>query len=75
MTVAFPILEVASWAVLVQSVRRTIILVLSGLAYICSLLDYMGYSHGSDEDWARYADLSGDAGWKWDNMEKYARRV
>ncbi len=35
----------------------------------------MGYSHGSSEDWDRYAALTGDDGWKWDNMEMYARKV
>ncbi|KAF9039539.1 alcohol oxidase [Hymenopellis radicata] len=39
-----------------------------------STVNYMGYSHGSSEDWDRYAALTGDDGWKWDNMEKYARK-
>jgi len=37
--------------------------------------DYMLYSRGSSGDWDRFANVSGDQGWKWDNMLKYAFKV
>ena len=37
--------------------------------------DYMLYSRGSSGDWDRFADITGDQGWKWDNMLKYAFKV
>jgi hypothetical protein len=35
----------------------------------------MVYQEGSFEDFDGYANLTGDNGWKWDNMIKYAKKV
>ncbi|KAJ7035349.1 aryl-alcohol oxidase [Mycena alexandri] len=34
-------------------------------------VNYMAYTRGSAEEWNRYAQLSGDAGWNWINIQKY----
>ncbi|KAJ3552193.1 hypothetical protein NP233_g12938 [Leucocoprinus birnbaumii] len=33
-----------------------------------SSVNYMTYTRGSSQDWDRYAAISGDDGWKWDNI-------
>ena len=30
--------------------------------------DYMIYTRGAEDDWNRYADLTGDEGWNWENI-------
>jgi choline dehydrogenase-like flavoprotein len=35
----------------------------------------MAYTRGTFEDWDRYARVTGDSGWSWDNIQKYFRRV
>ncbi|KAJ7732178.1 aryl-alcohol oxidase precursor [Mycena metata] len=37
-------------------------------------VNYMVYTRGSSEEWNRYAQLSGDAGWNWINIQKYILR-
>ncbi|TFK34074.1 hypothetical protein BDQ12DRAFT_715549 [Crucibulum laeve] len=36
-----------------------------------SSVNYMTYSHGSSDDWNRFAQVTEDDGWKWDNMKRY----
>jgi choline dehydrogenase-like flavoprotein len=35
----------------------------------------MIYQRGSMEDFDRYAAVTGDPGWNWNNMQHYARKV
>lgn len=35
----------------------------------------MIYTRGAQDDWNRYAELTGDDGWKWDNVLQYAKKV
>jgi len=37
--------------------------------------DYMIHQYGSDEDWDRYAKLTGDPGWAWNNVKNYVKKV
>lgn len=37
--------------------------------------DYQTYTHGSADDFDRYASYTGDQGWNWNNMQKYIQRV
>ena len=37
--------------------------------------DYMVHQYGSDEDWDRYAELTGDSGWAWSNVKNYVKKV
>ena len=37
--------------------------------------DYMVHQYGSDEDWDRYANLTGDPGWAWNNVKNYVKKV
>ncbi|KAJ7239420.1 aryl-alcohol oxidase [Mycena haematopus] len=37
-------------------------------------VNYMAYTRGSSEEWDRYASLSGDPGWSWNNIQKYIGR-
>jgi len=37
--------------------------------------DYMVHQYGSDEDWNRYAKLTGDPGWAWNNIKNYVKKV
>jgi len=37
--------------------------------------DYMVHQYGSDEDWDRYAKVTGDPGWAWKNVRKYVKKV
>ncbi|KAF7375564.1 Choline dehydrogenase, mitochondrial [Mycena sanguinolenta] len=34
-------------------------------------VNYMAYTRGSSEEWDRYANLTGDPGWSWENIQKY----
>jgi len=35
----------------------------------------MVHQYGSDEDWDRYAKLTGDPGWAWNNVKNYVKKV
>ena len=37
--------------------------------------DFMVHQYGSDEDWDRYAKLTGDPGWAWNNVKNYVKKV
>ena len=37
--------------------------------------DYMVHQYGTDEDWDRYANLTGDPGWAWKNVKNYVKKV
>lgn len=37
--------------------------------------DYMTYTRGSDEEYNRWAALTGDASWEWKNVERYYLKV
>ncbi|KAJ7692133.1 aryl alcohol oxidase [Mycena rosella] len=37
-------------------------------------VNYMAYTRGSSEEWDRYARLSGDPGWSWNNIQQYIRK-
>ena len=48
----------------------------ASLAFLTSWLsDYMIYTRGAKDDWNRYAELTGDDGWKWDSVLEYAKKV
>ncbi|KAG7098412.1 hypothetical protein E1B28_000368 [Marasmius oreades] len=34
----------------------------------------MVYTRGTREDWDRYANVTGDSGWSWDNIQPYVRK-
>ncbi|KAJ7617200.1 aryl-alcohol oxidase [Roridomyces roridus] len=34
-------------------------------------VNYMAYTRGSSEEWDRYAKLTGDSGWSWNNVQQY----
>lgn len=38
-------------------------------------LDYLIHQYGTNEDWNRMANVSGDLGWAWNNMKQYIKRV
>lgn len=38
-------------------------------------LDYQVFMRGSADDWNRYAAVSEDDGWNWNNMQQYIARV
>lgn len=38
-------------------------------------LDFMAYTRGSSDDYDRYAKVTNDAGWSWNNVQKYFKRV
>ncbi|KZT22398.1 GMC oxidoreductase [Neolentinus lepideus HHB14362 ss-1] len=40
----------------------------------CSSVNLMVYSRGSSDDYNRYASISGDPGWSWDNLQYYIKR-
>ncbi|KAJ7685951.1 hypothetical protein B0H17DRAFT_1204633 [Mycena rosella] len=40
----------------------------------CTSVNYMAYTRGSSEEWDRYATLSGDLGWSWNNIQQYLRK-
>ena len=35
----------------------------------------MIHQYGTNEDWDRMANVSGEAGWSWNNMKQYIARV
>ncbi len=35
----------------------------------------MFYTRGSSDDFDRYAEVTGDPGWTWNNVQTYFRRV
>ncbi|PBK74036.1 aryl-alcohol-oxidase from pleurotus Eryingii [Armillaria solidipes] len=39
-----------------------------------SAVNYMTYTRGSSEDYDRYASVSGDSGWGWDEIQPYFRK-
>ncbi|KAK0212403.1 aryl-alcohol-oxidase from pleurotus Eryingii [Desarmillaria ectypa] len=39
-----------------------------------SAVNYMTYTRGSSEDYDRYASISGDDGWGWDEIQPYFRK-
>ncbi|KXN91125.1 Choline dehydrogenase, mitochondrial [Leucoagaricus sp. SymC.cos] len=39
-----------------------------------SSVNFMAYTRGTFEDWDRYARVTKDSGWSWNNMQKYFRR-
>ncbi|KIJ54911.1 GMC oxidoreductase [Sphaerobolus stellatus SS14] len=40
----------------------------------CSSVNAMFYTRGSAEDYDRFAKVTGDAGWSWDNLQSYFRK-
>ncbi|RPD56268.1 aryl-alcohol-oxidase from pleurotus Eryingii [Lentinus tigrinus ALCF2SS1-7] len=40
-----------------------------------SSINYMIYTRGSEDDWNRYANLTGDDGWNWDSALNYAKKL
>ena len=38
-------------------------------------LDYMVYSRGSEDDFNRFANLTGDQGWSWNEIQPYILKV
>jgi choline dehydrogenase-like flavoprotein len=43
--------------------------------YFKILSDFMAYSRGSSDDYDRYARVTNDPGWSWQNIQKYIRMV
>ncbi|KAK0472980.1 alcohol oxidase [Armillaria novae-zelandiae] len=39
-----------------------------------SAVNFMVYTRGSSQDYDRYAAISGDEGWSWDNLQPYIKR-
>ncbi|KAF8960730.1 hypothetical protein BDZ97DRAFT_1920807 [Flammula alnicola] len=39
-----------------------------------SSANYMIHQFGTDEDWDRFAQVTGDSGWAWDNMQQYVQK-
>ncbi|KAL0573358.1 hypothetical protein V5O48_008601 [Marasmius crinis-equi] len=39
-----------------------------------SAINGMVYTRGSRDDWDRYADVTGDEGWSWDQIQPYIRK-
>ncbi|KAF9266707.1 aryl-alcohol-oxidase from pleurotus Eryingii [Marasmius fiardii PR-910] len=37
-------------------------------------INCMAYTRGTKEDWDRYAHVTGDLGWSWDNVQPYIRK-
>ncbi|KAF9458900.1 aryl-alcohol-oxidase from pleurotus Eryingii [Collybia nuda] len=37
-------------------------------------INFMAYMHGSIGDFDRYASVTGDSGWNWNNMQKYIKK-
>jgi choline dehydrogenase-like flavoprotein len=46
-----------------------------GTLLINILSDSMAYTRGSSDDYDRFARVSGDPGWSWENVQKYIRMV
>jgi len=50
----------------------------SPIAFLCGLIvkpDFLMYTRGSQDDWDRYAAVSGDHGWSWKKMMKYFKKT
>ncbi len=45
------------------------------VAHKLNAIDYMTYTRGSSEDYDRYASVSGDSGWGWNEIQPYFRKV
>ncbi|KAF9264107.1 aryl-alcohol-oxidase from pleurotus Eryingii [Marasmius fiardii PR-910] len=39
-----------------------------------SSVNFMGYTRGAVDDFDRYASITGDEGWSWDNLQPYIRK-
>ncbi|ETW75407.1 aryl-alcohol oxidase 11 [Heterobasidion irregulare TC 32-1] len=39
-----------------------------------SSVNFMVYTRGSDDDWNRYANVTGDHGWSWNALQKYFKK-
>ena len=39
------------------------------------IIDFMAYCRGSKDDWNRWAKVTGDQGWSWNNIIGYAKKV
>ncbi|EIN14580.1 aryl-alcohol oxidase precursor [Punctularia strigosozonata HHB-11173 SS5] len=39
-----------------------------------SSINLMAYTRGSSDDWDKYAEMSGDIGWSWKNIQPYVRK-
>ncbi|KAG7098376.1 hypothetical protein E1B28_000334 [Marasmius oreades] len=39
-----------------------------------SSINFMGYTRGTADDFNRYASMTGDEGWSWDNVQPYIRK-
>lgn len=39
------------------------------------ILDFMAYTRGADDEYNRWAKLTGDPGWAWKNMEQFYLKV
>lgn len=39
-----------------------------------SSINCMVYTRGTRDDWDRYANVTGDPGWSWDNIQPYVRK-
>ncbi|KAG6854278.1 hypothetical protein C0991_008523 [Blastosporella zonata] len=39
-----------------------------------SSMNGLAYTRGSSDDYDRYAELTDDDGWSWDNIQKYLRK-
>jgi hypothetical protein len=57
----------------VLSVSKSKNVVFNSLTGIIS--DYMVYTRGSKEDFDRWAKVTGDDGWSWDNLVPYMKKV
>ncbi|KAF8877932.1 hypothetical protein CPB84DRAFT_1714701 [Gymnopilus junonius] len=40
----------------------------------CSSVNFLFHQFGTDEDWDRLAQVSGDSGWAWSNMKQYVQK-
>jgi hypothetical protein len=40
-----------------------------------SEIDSMFYTRGSSDDYDRFAQITGDSGWSWNNLQHYIRKV
>jgi choline dehydrogenase-like flavoprotein len=39
------------------------------------LTDFMAFTRGSQDDWNRFAKVTGDQGWSWNSILPYAKKV
>lgn len=61
-----------SYATLLQILSPVI---LAHDCYLRDVVDFMVYARGSSEDFDRYAAVTGDHGWSWNNILPYAFKV